>query len=90
MEQFVDRTSELDRLERLYESDTAELAVVYGRHHLVDTIQRLVALLGLQQDVILDELLKIFLRGSEPPVSTRSQSSVTCWPQPVGVLRRLG
>ena len=34
MEQFVDRTSELDRLEKLYESDTAELAVVYGRRQI--------------------------------------------------------
>jgi len=34
MVQFVDRISELDRLERLYESDTAELAVVYGRRQI--------------------------------------------------------
>ena len=34
MEQFVDRTSELDRLKTLYESDTAELAVVFGRRQI--------------------------------------------------------
>jgi len=34
MDQFVDRTSELDRLQTLYESDAAELAVVYGRRQI--------------------------------------------------------
>lgn len=34
MDQFVDRTAELDRLRALYESDDAELAVLYGRRQI--------------------------------------------------------
>lgn len=34
MEEFVDRTSELDRLRALIESESAELAVVYGRRQI--------------------------------------------------------
>jgi AAA+ ATPase superfamily predicted ATPase len=34
MDQFVDRSEELDRLQTLYESATAELAIVYGRHQI--------------------------------------------------------
>jgi AAA+ ATPase superfamily predicted ATPase len=34
MTQFVDRTDELARLQALYESDQAELAVVYGRRQI--------------------------------------------------------
>jgi AAA+ ATPase superfamily predicted ATPase len=34
MEQFVDRTEELDRVRTLYESGTAELAIVYGRRQI--------------------------------------------------------
>lgn len=34
MEQFVDRNEELDRLRSLYDSPTAELAIVYGRRQI--------------------------------------------------------
>jgi len=34
MEQFVDRTGELDRLRSLYDSPAAELAIVYGRRQI--------------------------------------------------------
>lgn len=34
MEKFVNRTEELTRLQSLYESDSAELAVVYGRRQI--------------------------------------------------------
>ena len=34
MKQFVDRESELNRLQTLYESDQAELAIVYGRRQI--------------------------------------------------------
>ena len=34
MDQFVNRADELDRLQTLYESDTAELAVIYGRRQI--------------------------------------------------------
>lgn len=34
MEQFVDRREELDRLQTLYESDMAELAIIYGRRQI--------------------------------------------------------
>ena len=34
MDQFVNRTDELDRLQTLYESDTAELAIIYGRRQI--------------------------------------------------------
>jgi AAA+ ATPase superfamily predicted ATPase len=37
MVDFVNRTDELTRLEALYESDTAELAVIYGRRRLGKT-----------------------------------------------------
>jgi len=34
MDQFVNRVDELDRLQTLYESDTAELAIIYGRRQI--------------------------------------------------------
>ncbi|PSP49063.1 ATPase [Halobacteriales archaeon QH_7_69_31] len=34
MDQFVDRLEELDRLQTLYESDAAELAIIYGRRQI--------------------------------------------------------
>jgi len=34
MDQFVDRLEELTRLQTLYESDTAELAIIYGRRQI--------------------------------------------------------
>ncbi|AWB28328.1 ATP-binding protein [Halococcoides cellulosivorans] len=34
MDQFVNRLDELDRLETLYESDAAELAIIYGRRQI--------------------------------------------------------
>ncbi|SNR68920.1 hypothetical protein SAMN06266787_1116 [Halorubrum ezzemoulense] len=34
MDQFVNRVEELDRLQTLYESDAAELAVIYGRRQI--------------------------------------------------------
>lgn len=34
MERFVDRVTELDRLQALYESERAELAIVYGRRQI--------------------------------------------------------
>ncbi|WP_430506227.1 ATP-binding protein [Haloparvum sp. PAK95] len=37
MDDFVNRTDELDRLHRLFESESAELGVVYGRRRLGKT-----------------------------------------------------
>ncbi|SNR62596.1 ATP-binding protein [Halorubrum vacuolatum] len=37
MEQFVNRLDELDRLQTFYESDVAELAVIYGRRQIGKT-----------------------------------------------------
>jgi len=34
MDQFVNRIEELDRLQTLYESGTAELAIIYGRRQI--------------------------------------------------------
>jgi len=34
MDQFVNRIDELDRLQTLYESGTAELAIIYGRRQI--------------------------------------------------------
>ena len=34
MDQFVNRLDELDRLQALYESDAAELAIIYGRRQI--------------------------------------------------------
>lgn len=34
MKQFVNRSAELDRLRTLYESDSAELAIIYGRRQI--------------------------------------------------------
>ena len=34
MDRFVNRTNELSRLQTLYESDDAELAVIFGRRRL--------------------------------------------------------
>jgi len=37
MDRFVNRTNELSRLQTLYESDDAELAVIFGRRRLGKT-----------------------------------------------------
>ncbi len=34
MEQFINRIKELDRLKALYDSEQAELAVIYGRRQI--------------------------------------------------------
>ncbi len=34
MDQFVDRLDELDQLQALYESDAAELTIIYGRRQI--------------------------------------------------------
>ncbi|MCH7661117.1 MAG: ATP-binding protein [Euryarchaeota archaeon] len=52
MNGFVDRTQELDRLQSLYSSDVAELAVIYGRRRLGKT-ELVKQSLGERDDVVL-------------------------------------
>ena len=34
MKRFIDRTADLDRLQQLYNSESAELAIIYGRRQI--------------------------------------------------------
>ncbi len=75
MDQFVNRIEELDRLQSLYESDAAELAIIYGRRQIGKSELVRQSIADRDDAVYFDLLPRLKARESHHGISGRARPS---------------